>query len=112
VAVLLQVPVENGIVLLVEVEREDIPSDLVLASPRSGGVAAKATRSLGEALEQLGPVLQTIRTRLLTQAPDQFSVEFGVKLGGETGLVLAKGTAEANLKFTMTWNRGSSNSAQ
>jgi hypothetical protein len=34
-----------------------------------------------------------------------FTVEFGVKLGGETGIILAKGTAEVNLKITMTWDR-------
>jgi len=28
-----------------------------------------------------------------------------VKLGGETGTILAKGTAEVNLKITMTWDR-------
>jgi NTP-dependent ternary system trypsin peptidase co-occuring protein len=35
-----------------------------------------------------------------------FEVKFGVKLGGETGIILAKGTAEVNLEITMTWNRG------
>ena len=36
---------------------------------------------------------------------DQFGSSFGVRLGGETGMILAKGTAEVNLKITMTWNR-------
>jgi Trypsin-co-occurring domain 1 len=75
---------------------------LTLASPKPGEAAARAARSLGEALAELGPMLSTIKARLLEHAPDQFSVEFGVKFGGETGVILAKGTAEVNLKLTMT----------
>jgi len=50
-------------------------------------------------------MLRTIKDRLVASSPDHFSVEFGVKLGGETGVILAKGTAEVNLKVTMTWDR-------
>jgi hypothetical protein len=42
---------------------------------------------------------------LVASKPDNFEVEFGVKLGGETGIILAKGTAEVNLKITLKWNR-------
>jgi Trypsin-co-occurring domain 1 len=78
---------------------------LVLASPQPGQAAARATRSLSEALEQLEPMLRTVKDRLVACTPDHFTVEFGVKLGGETGIILAKGTAEVNLKVTMTWDR-------
>lgn len=102
---MLELPVEGGGVLLVEADREEIPAGLVLASPKPGAVAARATRSLGEALAQLRPALSTIRAALLEHAPDQLSVELGVNFGGETGVIVAKGTAEVNLKLTMTWNR-------
>jgi Trypsin-co-occurring domain 1 len=105
VAVLLAVPVENGAVLLVEADREEIPSGLTLASPKPGEAAAKAARSLSESLEQLEPMLRTVKDRLVASMPDHFTVEFGVKLGGETGIILAKGTAEVNLKITMIWDR-------
>jgi hypothetical protein len=45
VAVLLEVTVEDGAVLLVEADRAEIPQGLVLASPQPGQAAAKATRS-------------------------------------------------------------------
>ena len=64
-----------------------------------------ASRSLAASLEHLEPVLRTVRDKLVASAPEHFSVEFGVKLGGETGIILAKGTAEVNLKITMTWDR-------
>jgi hypothetical protein len=44
-AVLLEVPVEDGAVLVVEADRQDISEDLILASP-VGEIAAKATHSL------------------------------------------------------------------
>jgi hypothetical protein len=106
VAMLLAVPVEDGAVLLVEADRGDIPQGLTLASStKPGEAAAKAVRSLSESLEQLEPMLRTVKDRLVASMPEHFTVEFGVKLGGETGIILAKGTAEVNLKITMIWDR-------
>ncbi len=90
---------------MVEADRADIPGDLVLASPQPGAAAARATQTLGESLEHLGPLLRTVRDKLVAAGPESFEVEFGVKLGGETGIILAKGTAEVNLTVTMTWKR-------
>src|SRR5664280_858331 len=109
-AVLLEVPLEDGdsgAVVLVEADRGDIAGGLVLASPQPGEAAAKAVRSLASSLEQLEPVLRTVKEKLVASAPEHFTVEFGVKLGGETGIIVAKGTAEVNLKITMTWDRPS-----
>ena len=50
-------------------------------------------------------MLRTVKDKLVACAPEHFTVEFGVKLGGESGIILAKGTAEVNLKITMTWDR-------
>ena len=107
-AVLVQVPLDEGEgapVVLVEADRADIPGDLVLASSDPGAAAAVATQSLSKSLERLEPLLRTVRDKLAACAPEQCSVEFGVKLGGETGIIVAKGTAEVNLKITMTWDR-------
>ena len=92
-------------IVLVESDRADVAGGLTLASPEPGQAAARATRSLSASLEQLEPVLRTVRDKLVASAPEHFTVEFGVKLGGETGVILAKGTAEVNLKITMTWDR-------
>ena len=107
-AVLMQVPVDDaagGAVVLVEADRSDIPGGLALASPEPGQAAARAARSLSESLEQLEPVLRTVKDKLIAAAPEHLTVEFGVKLGGEYGVILAKGTAEVNLKVTMTWEK-------
>jgi hypothetical protein len=108
VTVLVQVPLEDGEsggVVLVEMDRDDIPGGLALAAPEPGHAAARAAQSLSASLEQLEPVLREVKDKLATAAPDHFAVEFGIKLGGETGIILAKGTAEVNLKITMMWDR-------
>ena len=64
-----------------------------------------AIRSLSASLERLEPVLQTVKDKLAAYAPEHFSDKFGVKLGGETGIILAKGTVEVNLKTTKKWDR-------
>lgn len=107
-AILIQVPVDDGqsgAVVLVEADRGDVPGGLALAAPEPGVAAARATRSLSASLEELEPVLRTVKDKLVASAPEHFTVEFGVKLGGETGIIVAKGTAEVNLKITMTWDR-------
>jgi hypothetical protein len=103
---LVAVPVAtlDGAVLLVEADRGDLPGGLVLASPQPGEVAARAARTLSDSLAQLEPMLRMVKDRLVASSPDSFVVEFGVKFGGETGVILAKGTAEVNLKITMSWN--------
>src|SRR3954469_1392891 len=99
-AVLLEVPTEDGAgSLLLEADKPDIPGGLVLASS-PGEAAAKAGRSLAESLERLEPVLRTVKDKLAASAPEAFEVKFGVKLGGETGIILAKGTAEVNFEIT------------
>ena len=107
VTVLVHVPLgdgESGSVL-VEADRDDIPDGLTLASPQPGHAAARAAHSLSASLEQLEPVLRTVKQKLAAAGPEHLTVEFGVKLGGETGLIVAKGTAEVNLKITLTWGR-------
>lgn len=108
VAVLMRVPLddaEGAASVLVEADSGEIPGGLVLASPEPGRAAATASRSLSASLEHLEPVLRTVKEKLAASAPAHFTVEFGVKFGGESGIILAKGTAEVNLKITMTWDK-------
>lgn len=59
-AVLLEVPIEDGAVLLVEADRSDIPGALALASPEPGA-AAKAAQSLADSLKVRIPVEHPIK---------------------------------------------------
>jgi Trypsin-co-occurring domain 1 len=104
VALLMSLPVEAGSdeILVVEVDRSEISEDLVLASD-PGKVTARAQVTLEEALAKLKPSLRKVADLLKELSPEQTVVEFGLKLGGETGAIIAKGTAEVNFKVTMSW---------
>jgi Trypsin-co-occurring domain 1 len=105
-SLLMEVPLEDTEqVLLVEVDPTDIGGDLVLATAEPGKVAAKATRTLEDSLDALQPALRSTLNRLRSIGPEEIAVEFGLKFGGESGIILAKGTAEVNLTVSMTWRR-------
>ena len=110
---LLGVPVGGGTddVVVFEVDRSEVSDDLVLASAEPGKVTARARTTLEEALAELKPSLAKIVGVLREMTPGEMTVEFGVKLGGETGVIIAKGTAEVNFKVTMSWKAGTSESA-
>ena len=88
--------------LVVEVDGSEIPDDLVLGSDL-GKAIVRAQVTLEEALGKLKPSLRKIVDSLKGLSPEHTVVEFGLKLGGETGVIIAKGTAEVNFKVTMSW---------
>jgi hypothetical protein len=95
--------------LVVEVDEEEPSGGLVLAAapdPAKGvkGIA-KAEITLEQALANLKPSLQKITHLLKELSPEEAEVEFGIKIGGETGVIVAKGTAEVNFVVRMTWKR-------
>lgn len=90
-------------VLVFEVDESEVPSDLVLASPEPGKVADRARVTLEEALEKLKPSLSKVLDLLKDMSPDETTLEFGLKVGGEAGVIIAKGTVEANFSVRMSW---------
>jgi hypothetical protein len=105
VAYLLGLPIEadSNEIVIFEVDPSDVSDDLVLASPESGKVAARAQVTLEEALGKLKPALQKVVHLLKELSPDESVVTFGLKMGGETGVIVAKGTAEVNFTVQMSW---------
>ena len=81
---LLGVPVGVGIgdVVVFEVDRSEVPDDLVLASAEPGKVAARARRTLEEALTEVKPSLAKVVGVLREMTLGEMTVEFGLKMGG------------------------------
>jgi hypothetical protein len=102
---LIEVPVEGGGRLLVQASDAELPEDLQLAAARPGQVVARARQTLEQALDQLKPAVGAVLDRLTAIASDEVSVEFGLTLGAETGLVVAKGTSEMHFAVTLAWKR-------
>ncbi|MFF3326993.1 CU044_2847 family protein [Streptomyces sp. NPDC002889] len=78
-------------------------SDLELAA--DGGVVARAQTSLREALERVQPALAQVSATVRELKPDEMEIEFGLKIGGESGVIIAKGTAEVNFAVRVLWKR-------
>jgi hypothetical protein len=102
-AYLIEIPVDGGGRLVVQVAEEDLPGNLVPASRRE--IVARAEQSLEKALEQLKPGVRAVLDQMASLGPDQVEVEFGVILGAETGIVVAKGTSEVHFTVSLTWKR-------
>jgi hypothetical protein len=108
---LMEVPIadgEDGASVLVEVDPRDVPQDLVLAAPRPGDIVARARQSLESALEEIRPAVTSIVKwvgKAVPDAPTECAVEFGLKLGGQTSVIIATGTAEVNFVVKLTWKK-------
>ena len=90
-------------VIVFEVDRGEVPDSLVLASNDESKTTDQAVITLEDALSKLKPSLHKVVDILKDLSPDETSVDFGLKIGGEYGIVIAKGTAEVNLAVHMTW---------
>lgn len=102
---LVDVPVEGGGRLLVQVSEDQLPGGLELAALRPGEVVARVGQSLEQALDQVRPAVAALRDRLAAMAPDEMAVEFGIVLGAETGVVVAKGSSEVHFTVSLTWRQ-------
>jgi Trypsin-co-occurring domain 1 len=106
---LVRIPLQSGEYIIAEVDKLDIPGGdvVVLAAPKPGKAIAEVRNNLEASLRSIGPAVTELVDALKGSGPDSISVEFGVKVGGETGVILAKGTAEVNFKVAMEWKRSS-----
>ena len=96
---------EDSIVF--EVNRDQISDDLILSSPRLNDAAAKASVTFAEALAKLKPALERVVHMLQELSPERVEVELGLTIGGETGIIVSKGTAEVNFLVRLAWDRTS-----
>jgi hypothetical protein len=71
----------------------------------SKDIVRKVAKELGEQLEPLSAVADTIRNALIAaNNPSEIEVEFGLELGGEGGIpMIVEGSAKANFKITLRW---------
>jgi DNA-directed RNA polymerase specialized sigma24 family protein len=102
---LLAVPLgdDSDDVVVFQVDRQEVPSGLVLASDDTSKMSDRARVTLEDALTNLKPSLRKVVEMLKDLSPDETTVDFGLSIGGEYGMVIAKGTAEVNFAIHMTW---------
>ncbi|MFF9114431.1 CU044_2847 family protein [Streptomyces massasporeus] len=101
----------DGTVLRVEVDGPPPPYGADAHEPvrrrRRPETAEGATGTLREAVDHVRPAAQDVldSLRAMPQAPDRVTLEFGVKLGADAGVVLARVSSEAHFKVLMEWER-------
>jgi Trypsin-co-occurring domain 1 len=72
---------------------------------RGADLPEKAQLTFEEAMGRIRPAAEAIVAKLrdLSDQPDQIGVEFGLKLSGTAGAIVASAAIEANYKVTLTW---------
>lgn len=107
-AEMVEYPLEDGGVLLVQAAAVDAaPDGLGLASPTEEK-AKKAAETLESALSSVMPALKSVTEKLRDLSPSELGVEFGLTLTAETGIVVAKGSAEVHFTVKVTWSKDAS----
>jgi hypothetical protein len=101
--------IDDGSTVLVEVA-DDTGIERV---GRVDTVVRDASETLNEALARVRPAAASIlrSVREMAQPPDTVTLEFGVKLTAEAGVVVARTTGEANFKITVEWSTDSNTAA-
>lgn len=96
-------PLEDGENVRVEVLGDD--GTVRRGEPKD--VIEPTTLAFEAAMAKLKPICTTIvkQAKELVEQPEEFSVEFGVKLNAEAGMVIAKAAAKANLKISVKWKK-------
>jgi hypothetical protein len=103
----IEFPMENGEMLLVEVEDVGGSSSTLRGLP-SPNVIERARVTYEQAIDNIRPAAESIiiRMRELAEPPDVIDLEFGIKLSADIGAFLASTSAEAQFTLKLTWNRG------
>lgn len=101
----------EGSAVLVEVDDNSLGIERV-SRGRDGVV--EAGHQLTEALGSVRDAARASMEVLQTLSPGRIELEFGVKLAGEAGAIIAKTAAEGHFTVTLTWapNVGTNSGSQ
>ncbi|KUJ67398.1 hypothetical protein ACZ90_28360 [Streptomyces albus subsp. albus] len=99
----------EGTSLLVEVADDGPELELIARDPNG---VVQAGRRLEEALATVRPALRSVVDSIGALAPDEYEIEFGMKLNAETGVVIAKSAIEGHFNVTLRWSRSVQDSGE
>ncbi|MET9961777.1 CU044_2847 family protein [Streptomyces sp. NPDC006326] len=107
-----EVPVGEDSDEFVRVQIHEVDESLVRVGRGSRSIA-RAEQSLDAMLDTVRPVADSFvsRFRGLVHAPDEITLEFGVSLSAEAGVVIASTATVANFSVSLTWNRSDARGA-
>ncbi len=104
---LIEFDVGNDRTVFIEVDRVTTSGEVTPCTRNPGEIAAKAGQTFSEALANIKPMIQAVRTQLddAAEAATAMEVKFSVKLSGEVGAVITKVGGEATYEITMRWEK-------
>jgi hypothetical protein len=102
---LIEYELEDGGTILVE--SDYAPPDTRWQKAAGGRPVAIAEETLAQSADKIKSVAGTLLSRLrdLPEGPSEIEVEFGIKMGGESGVIVASSTLEANFAVVLRWKR-------
>jgi hypothetical protein len=107
VAEIVEYPLEGGGVLLVQPASVDTAGDGLGLASSPEEKTKKARETLESALTQVTPALKSVARKLRDLSSDTLTVEFGLTLTAEAGVLLAKGSTEVHFTVTLAWSKDS-----
>ncbi|MEU9086643.1 CU044_2847 family protein [Streptomyces sp. NPDC048357] len=96
---LARIPLEGGGSILVEATAADGP----VKAGRVGDAIHELPGSLQDAMASVVDASHAVLDQLRKAGPDAVSVEFGVNLAVEAGVVITRSSANCHLKVTLSW---------
>ncbi|WP_406175890.1 CU044_2847 family protein [Streptomyces sp. NBC_00996] len=92
----------DGAAMVVEIE--DTSPGLENVARDDNGIL-EASRRLDQMLTGARPTIEAVLDLLRQLAPDEYELEFGIKLNAEAGVVVAKTAAEGHFNVRLGWQR-------
>ena len=92
---------QDGATIFVEVESATPAGDQL--SARASSVIETAQTTFEEAVAGIKPIADAVLRQVSALGPESISVEFGVKLTAQAGVILASSAVEGNIKVTVGW---------
>ncbi|HEY9736792.1 MAG TPA: CU044_2847 family protein [Trichocoleus sp.] len=83
-------------------------SHLAKPSANSMELATKSAQALGQAMGTIQSLANRTAETLhqLPQKPSEVELEFGIKIDGDAGAIVAKNSSEGNLRIKLVWRNG------
>jgi hypothetical protein len=102
---LVKYPLESGGFVYIETEVADAGKGWLVKAGR--GLPDEAAESFEATINSLSPIASSIVSKLIniSNPPDEATVEFGLTLKADSGVVITKIGAESNFKINLKWVR-------
>lgn len=106
---LIQIKLDDGTLAVFESSlplegQNELDGQQELVSGGGNNTIPEATQPLKALVEKIQPVAHLVINSLKElNTPQEINLEFGIKLGGKTGIVFASAETECNFKIGLKW---------